>query len=146
MRLSTGLRNHLVTAGSLKDGLDGGVIRLYSGTPPASADDALPVGAGLLATISVDGSGTGVTFEAGPDAGLLLKTAAEVWEGTVDTTGEATWFRLVPSADADDSSTSALRIQGTVAVAGADMQITNTSLVAGATQTIDYFSLVMPSA
>ena len=146
MRLSTGLRNHLVTGGSLKEGLDGGVIRLYSGTPPSGADAAVPAGATLLATISVGGDGTGVTFEAGPDAGLLLKSPAEAWQGVVDQTGEASWFRLVQPSDGDDNSTTALRIQGVVAVAGGDMQITNTALTGGATQTIDYFSLVMPSA
>ena len=146
MQLSDELRNHLVTSGSLKSALDGSVIRLYSGTVPTSANDAVPASADMLCEVSVDDSGTGVTFESGPNAGLLLKNAAESWEGTVAITGTATWFRLVAPADAGDSSTTAIRIQGTVAVAGGDLQITNPSLSAGAIQNIDYFSVTMPSA
>lgn len=146
MKLSTGLRNHLVATGSLKGALDGSVIRMYSGTAPASANDAVPAGATQLVEVSVGGTGTGVTFEAGPSDGLLLKATAEAWQGTVGTTDTATWFRLVPSADAGDSSTTAIRVQGSVQAAGGDMQITNPSLTSGAIQKVDYFSIVMPAA
>jgi len=146
MQLSDGLRNHLVATGSLKAAVDGAVIRLYSGTAPATPHDAVPAGSTMLCEVSVGGAGTGVTFEQGPNAGLLLKAPGESWEGTVNAADTATWFRLVYPADADDSSTSAVRIQGTVQAAGGDMQITNPNLSAGATQIIDYFSIVMPAA
>tara|TARA_Y100001956_G_C4017563_1_gene140480 strand:+ start:175 stop:618 length:444 start_codon:yes stop_codon:yes gene_type:complete len=147
MKLSTALRNHLVVTGSLKAALDGSVIRIYNGTEPTDPDAAVPAASEVLCEISVGGDGTGVTFEQGGSAGLLLKNASEVWTGTVGATSDtATWFRLVAPADDGSASTSAIRVQGTVRPAGGDMQITNPDLVAGAPQNIDYFSLVMPSA
>jgi len=144
MRLSTGLRSFLVSSGSLKGALDGCVIRLYSGTIPTSADDSKPAGADLLCTVSVDNTGGGITFEAGT-GGTLLKSPAEVWTGDVAANGEATWFRIVTPADADDSSTTAVRLQGSVASAGADMQITDPNLVTGEPQRIDYMSIAVPA-
>ena len=41
IRLSTGLRNFMLEGGSLKQALANGFIELYSGTQPASADDAV---------------------------------------------------------------------------------------------------------
>lgn len=143
--ISTGLRNHLMTAGSFKGGLDGSLVKIYSGTAPASADDAIPGGAALLCVVSVDGAGTGVTFEASATAGLLLKAGAEQWQGANVTNGTASWFRLVKTADDGTLSTTALRLQGSVALAGGDLNITDTSLVSGATQTVDYFSVLMPA-
>lgn len=143
--ISTGLRNHLMTAGSFKGGLDGSVINIYSGTAPASPDDAVPGASTLLCTVSVGGAGTGVTFEASATAGLLLKSAGEQWQGTNAAGGTATWFRLVKVADDGSASTTALRLQGSVSFAGADLNITNTALVSGAVQTVDYFSVLMPA-
>lgn len=145
MKLSTGLRNFLVGEGSLLDALNANVVvRLYSGTEPASADAAVSEDADLLCTISVDGAGTTLSFEPGPD-GTLLKSASETWSGTVDVSGVATWFRVSPPSDAGSQSTTTIRLQGSVALAGADMQLSNTSLVYGATQTIDYFALTVPA-
>lgn len=143
--ISTGLRNHLMTAGSFKGGLDGSLVKIYSGTAPANPDDAIPAGATLLCVVSVGGDGTGVTFEASANSGLLLKAAAEQWEGANVATDTATWFRLVKTADDGSASATALRLQGSVGLAGADLNITNTALVSGATQTVDYFSVLMPA-
>lgn len=143
--ISTGLRNHLMTAGSFKGGLDGSVINIYSGSAPGSPDDAVPSAATLLCTVSVNGDGTGVTFEASATPGLLLKAAAEQWQGANSATDTATWFRLVKVADDGSASTTALRLQGTVALNGADLNLTTTALVSGATQTVDYFSVLMPA-
>ncbi|MGZ8317510.1 MAG: hypothetical protein ACXWVD_00275 [Telluria sp.] len=54
LRLSTALRNLMLGGGSLKDSLQGGKIKIYSGTQPATAD-AAPTGT-LLCTIT-DASG-----------------------------------------------------------------------------------------
>lgn len=50
LRISTALRNFLLTGGSLKDALQNGQIKVYSGAQPSSPDDA-PSGT-LLATIT----------------------------------------------------------------------------------------------
>ena len=41
LRLSTGLRNFLLEGGSLRDAFNGGKIELYTGSQPASANDAV---------------------------------------------------------------------------------------------------------
>ena len=144
MKLSTGLRDYMMATGAFKTGMDGSYVNIYSGTAPASPDDAIPGGATLLCTVSVGGTATGVTFEATATAGLLVKAAGETWEGTNLADGTATWFRLAPTADAGASSPTALRVQGSVGQAGADLNITNTSLTTGAVQSVDYFSILKP--
>lgn len=147
MRLSTGLRNHILASGSFKNGLDGGVIRIYSGTPPATADDAVPAASTLLCTLTVDGDGsTGLNFDTAAAAGLLQKATSEVWQGTNVATGNAAWFRFEPQADGGGQSTTALRLQGTVGVAGADLNISSVALTTGAVQTVDFFSVLLPAA
>lgn len=53
LRLSTSLRNHVLSGGSLKDTLNGGKILIYTGAQPATAD-AAPTGT-LLCTITANG-------------------------------------------------------------------------------------------
>ena len=144
MKLSTGLRDYMMATGSFKAGMDGSYVKIYSGTAPASPDDAIPSGSTLLTTVSVGGTATGVTFEATATAGLLVKAAGETWEGTNLADGTATWFRLAPTADAGAASATALRVQGSVGQAGADLNITNTSLTTNAVQSVDYFSILKP--
>jgi hypothetical protein len=50
LRISTGLRNFLLSGGSLKRAFEGGRMEIYSGTQPASADTA--VSGTLLCTIT----------------------------------------------------------------------------------------------
>lgn len=145
MRISTGLRNYLLSQGSLKGAVDGSVIRIYTGTAPTTADEAVPGTAALLCEISVNGAGTGVTLDTAAAGGLITKAPGESWEGVNSAAGTAAWFRMVKPADVGDASTTATRIQGTVAVAGADLNLSSVSLANGATQTVDYFSVLMPA-
>ena len=126
VKTSTGLAAHLAVTGSLKDAFDGGLIRVYDGTPPASADDA--VAGNLLWTISVDGDGTGLTFDSSPVGRALVKPSAAVWGGAT-VAGTPTYYRLVAAGDTGAASTSQARVQGTVgAVAGVDLFMTNPTL------------------
>ena len=144
LRYSQGLRNALMAVDSLRGLLTGCEIRIYEGAPPPSPNDS--VGAAvLLCTITLDDTGGGLGFEAVATGGTLTKSASEVWRGTNVATGVATFFRIVvPQSDADGVSFTAKRIQGTVGVAGADMNLSNPSLSAGGVQTIDNFYLTMP--
>lgn len=145
MKYSTALRNHLLGVGSLKAALDGGVIRIYSGTIPASADDATAPGAALLCEITVDDDGvTGLTLEAAAANGSILKNASETWQGTATANELATFFRWESIADDGSSSTTLKRIQGTIAQGGADMNMGNPLFTNGAVQTIDYFIITQP--
>lgn len=148
IELSTALRNSILSEESLEATLEGGLLYLFSGTPPASVNDATS-GNTLLCTISTGGAGTGLNFDAAA-SGVLAKAAADTWQGTViPAGGTATFFRFVEGlteSDATDAAgTSIKRIQGTVGVAGADLNLSSVALVGSATQTVDYFSITMPA-
>ena len=53
LKVSTGLRNAMLDTAPLRDALDLGFLKLYSGTEPATADADLGA-AVLLVTISVN--------------------------------------------------------------------------------------------
>lgn len=139
IRMSTGLRNALLSGGSLKATFDAGSeIRIFSGAIPASADDGIG-SATLLCTIRNGASG--ITFAPAAAAGVLEKNPSETWSGTNVASGVATFYRHVLTGDANSASSSAPRYQGTVATVGADMNLTSASLTSGATQTLDFHSV-----
>lgn len=144
MIFSTGLRNYLLSGGSMRGALNGGVIRIYSGAAPLAPDDAVPVAATLLATISDNSTGNGLTFEANAVAGRLQKTPGQVWAGSATASQLATWFRFSPLADDGSASTTSLRLQGTVGQVGEDLNMSNPLFASGATQTVDFFSIFQP--
>lgn len=143
-KISTGLRNHLLVTGSLKDALDGGVIRVYSGTEPAGADAALS-GNTLLVTISNNGAGTGITLDGTPAAGVVSKATAETWKGTNVASGLATFYRFSGLSDAGGLSTTEVRAQGSIAAVGAELNFANPTLTSGSEQRVDTFVIGMPS-
>lgn len=144
LKPSTGLRNGMLATGSFKSLMDGAKLKIYAGTVPASADDALG-GATLLCTISNNGTATGLTFDAAAVGGVLAKTPAEVWSGTNVAGGVATFYRLETAADDGSASTVFPRLQGTVGLAGADLNLSNTTLVSAAPQVIDYYTVALPA-
>ncbi len=137
MKRSTGFRNAMLSAGAIP-ALNGKVIKLYSGTVPASADEALSANAVLLATITVSDGGTGLTF-ATPAGGQVTKNTSEVWSGTVVANGVASFFRMEDPADSGAASGTAIRIQGTIGLDGADMNFGTTALVTGNLRQINVF-------
>lgn len=135
--------------GSLKDIMKDGVIKVYSGAQPTSADDAISGTLLITFTVSsgafVEGAfGNGLEFENSPTDGIIEKSASEVWSGVAVATGTAGWFRFVGNAaDAGALSTTLPRIDGSVGVSGADMNFGTTSIVTGRTYTLDTFSLTL---
>jgi hypothetical protein len=81
LRLSSALRNHVLSGGSLKDTLQGGKILVYSGAQPATAD-AAPTGT-LLATIT-DASGSHTAEVLASGTVTLAGSAGSVTALTVD--------------------------------------------------------------
>ena len=135
--ISPGLQGQLLQAGGFKEVMDGGEIRLYAGLVPAAAGDSIGA-ATLLCTIKNGASG--VTFDAGTP-GVLLKPAAETWQGTNVASGTPSFYRLVKPADTGAASTSDARVQGSVGVVGADLNISAGTLVSGAPQSISYYAV-----
>ena len=82
-------------------------------------------------------------------AGALSKLSTQTWSGTTAVTGTAGWFRLVGAkadAGAIDSTGAYVRIDGSIATSGADMNWSNTALTASAVQTLDEFILTYPAS
>lgn len=130
------------TGNPIQDLLASGIVKIYSGTAPATADAAF---AGTL-LVAIDNGGSATTF-AEPSSNAIAKTGAETWSVAATATGTASYFRYVIKATDDGTlSTSQVRIQGTVGTSGADMIIGNTAIVSGATQTIDTFTLTAPES
>lgn len=144
IKLSTGLRNAMLGSSDLASALDSGFIKIYAGTAPTSADDAITESHTLLCTISVSGNGTGVTMDP-PVSGVIGKNTGEVWSGTNVASGTASFYRHVGDDDTAASSTTEPRIQGSVALAGGDMNMTSVALSSGAVQTLDYYTVALPT-
>lgn len=143
LKVSTGLRNKLLDTGSLATLMAGGLIKIYSGSPPASADDA--ASGSLLCTISLNSTGTGVNMASTASSGVLAKSTSETWSGVVALSGAATYYRHVAASDTGAPSTTQARLQGEIATAGAELNLSSTTLTSGATQTVDYYSVALPT-
>ena len=130
----------------LKDLFTYGVLCIYTGSQPTSADVA-PTGTKLL-EITKDGgaftkgtSTNGLEFDA-PVAGVLGKKDADTWSDTGIEDGTAGWFRLY--ANNFDTGADALCIDGSVGTSGAQLNLASTSIVQDATTTIDEFEITIP--
>lgn len=144
-KLSTGLRDHLLATGDFQSGVDGGVIYIYSGPVPASADAAL-AGNTLLCVISNNATGSGISMAALPAGGVLGKNAAEIWRGLIVATDTASFYRFASLTDDGLLSTTAKRVQGTVGTVGADMNFSNTGFVTGNYRNVDSYNVAQPTA
>ena len=143
LHISTGARNKLLDTGSLKTIFAAGFIKIYTGTAPATADAAI-TGA-LLSTISISSGVSGINFAAAASAGVLTKLGTETWSGLNAAGGTASYYRHVAPADDGTLSTTQARLQGDIATAGAELNLTSTTLSSGATQTIDFYSVQLPT-
>lgn len=101
------------------------------------------MGSGVAGVAAVNGLSMGNAA-----AGLIAKTGAEVWQGTAVATGTAGWFRYrgsVVDAGAADALEALIRLDGNIATSGANLNMSNTSIVSGAVQTLSTFQLTAPA-
>jgi hypothetical protein len=148
IRFSTGLRNNLAGLLGFSASFNRGVIEIYTGTQPPNADAA--VTGTLLGTVTlnsgafVPGSPTnGLTF-ANPSAGSITKDGTWSFVGIAN--GTAGWFRFKANAvDAGSLSTTAVRMDGSVAASGGDMTLSNIVVAVGAPNTCDTFVYTQPA-
>lgn len=145
VKTSTGLRNSMLVTDSFKGIMDGCVLKLYAGTVPADADAAIG-GATLLCTITDDATIDGLLFDTAAVAGVVSKDPAQIWRGVNAASGTITFYRLVTAADDGTASSTQARVQGTVGTLGADLNLSSVALVAAASQTIDFYSMALPTA
>ena len=136
--------------GSWKSLLDNGIIHIYSGTQPASADDAETGTLLLKITVAsgafVAGSPTnGLSFRQ-IISGVLSKDDGEVFSGVGLATGVAGWGRYYSNAYVTGASINAIRFDGTVGVTdGAQFKLSSTNIVLGATTTLDAATIIQPA-
>ena len=110
------------------------LIDIYDGTQPASPDTAVST-QNKLATV------TGAsTFAPAASGGVLTANAISSGTGSVAAGGgsTATWFRVTTSGGV-------AKLDGTVATAGADMNINNTSIATGQTVTVSSATITAPN-
>jgi hypothetical protein len=151
IEISTGLRQAMLNATGMKAGMANGVIYIYSGSQPVSPDAA--VQGTLLMIVTKDhgafsfGTATnGLNFDA-PVAGVLSKAAAENWQGIGIAAGVAGWFRhMANPTDALGVSTTLLRMDGSIANAGADLNLVGTTIAVGTPLTIDVYQYTLPTS
>lgn len=111
-------------------GAGAGKIRIYSGTPPATADAALS-GNTLLAELAMSDPAFGAASNGVATANAISNDTA------ADATGTATFFRVL-------DSNNVVIFQGTVDTATADLVVNTTSFVAGAIVSISSFTYTQP--
>ena len=149
LRFSTALRNATIGTTGMAGALSTGVIEIYTGAQPASAND--PVTGTLLGTVTSNG---GAFTPGSATNGLLFGTAASgsvakaatAWQFTGLANGTAGWFRFKGNAvDAGALSTTHVRLDGSIATSGGDMTIGNISVTTGAPNTVDQFVLTYPA-
>jgi hypothetical protein len=135
---STALCNYLLDTGSLKTLFSGTTaeLRLYSGSLPATADAA----AGTLVARIKEG-GAALTFAAAASGGVLSKSA-NVWSDPAPAGGVAAYYRLVLAADDDSASAVFKRVQGTVGLGGADLNVGNTTIAGSFTLNVFTQSMI----
>lgn len=136
--------------GSISDIFRNGVIDIYSGSQPADADTGETGTKLVTITLSsgafvADAAANGINFDE-TSSGVLSKDADEVWSGEGLDDGTAGWFRLYDNSYTIGSSTSAIRLDGSVATSGAQLNLSNTVISTGGTTTVDTAELTMPAS
>lgn len=130
------------------DTFGGGIIEIRSGTQPATSD-AAATGA-LLGVVTL---GSGAFVPGSPTNGLTFDMAfggtvskSGVWSFVGIATGTAGWYRFKTNAfDNDLASTQLPRIDGSVGVSGADLNLSNITIAVGAPTTIDSYMFTIPA-
>lgn len=151
IRVSTGARTGMLGSLGFAEQFQNGVILVYSGAQPATADAAAT--GTLLGTVTADagaftdGSPTnGLQFEAAAN-GQIKKLTTQNWKFNGAAAGTAGWFRLRGNAaDAGALSTTLPRMDGSIATTGADLNMSNTNITVGAPHTIDQFDVTFAAS
>lgn len=110
--------------------LNGGTLLLYTGTQPAGPDTAVS-GQTLLATLTFSATAFGNAVNG-------VATANAITAGTAGNTGTATWARML-------SSGSVAEVDCSVGTSGADLNLSTTSIVSGASVSVTSLTLTLPN-
>ena len=129
-----------ISANALKTAYANGVIAIFGGTMPATANDT--EGSSPLVLLTLNGG----AFTAGvatnginlstPVDGVLSKASGETWSGVglaaAGTGTQATWFRHYANDYVTGASTTAVRYDGAIGTSASfEGVLTNTTIVEG---------------
>ena len=137
--------------GSLNDLFKHGVLHIYSGDQPASADlietgtKRLEISAGGVTHVPATGL-YGLEFEDDPSSGSLAKLSGQSWEDDALNTGTIGWFRFYNQAAVVGASTTAIRFDGSVALSGAQLNVASIDVTQGVAFVINSFNLIVPAS
>jgi hypothetical protein len=149
--LSTGLRQAMLYNVGFQKAFINGCLFLYTGAQPASSDAAttgnLAVKVTLAGGVFNFGAGAnGINFDP-PINGVINKAAAEIWSGLGLINDTIGWYRMCANAvDNFGPSTTLVRMDGSVGVGGADLNLGTVSAKVGAPLSIDTFQWTMPAS
>ena len=148
-RLSTFYANEQLN--NFKTAYANGVMAIYSGSQPATADEA-ETGT-LLCLLTKDaqpftaGDPTNGLNFGDPAGGVVDIAPGEVWSGIVLQTGVAGWFRFYDNNYVTGESDTARRFDGAISPSSsAELQMANTTLTAGDTAVLESFPVSYPVA
>ena len=127
IRFNTAMRDAMVTA--LTNAIGGYTLSIYTGSQPATANDAAT--GTKLVDITING------FNAPASGSATLNTLTPN-TGVAVATGTAGWGRIVGGAGE--------RIDGTVGTSGTDFTINSTSITNGATVTLTAMTVTQPAS
>jgi hypothetical protein len=106
-----------------------GLLRIYSGTRPATGGTETTV----LAQLTCN-----ATFAPAASGGVLTLNAITA-DSSADATGTASWFRILTSG-------AVAKIDGNVGTSGSDLNLNSTSITSGGTVSITSFTITAGNA
>jgi hypothetical protein len=151
LRVSTGLRNHMLSGGSLKTGIEGGFIFVFGGAPYTGDADALVnlTDNPILYKISVGGDDTSpLHLDTAASAGQIVKSTSETWQSMASSTiaGTAVFWRWAFAGDSHGADTAGAykRLQGAAATSNSELILSSTTIALHSVQTVDFFTISLP--
>lgn len=149
IRASSGLKDAMLGETGFKAALANGVLRIYTGVQPSSADQA--VTGTLLASITLGGGafnhGTatnGLNWD-DPDGGVISKPAEATWTGAGVAAGVAGWARFSGNpVDSGAQSDTLARLDMSVGKGTGDLQLSNVNIEVSAPVTVDVATIRLP--
>jgi hypothetical protein len=133
---------------SFKDIFRNHEVRLFSGSPPSSADDAEGVCLAIITkggeTMTPGTSTNGMSF--GEPSGGVINKADEVQQGLGLVAGTAGYYRCYDNGVVTGESATAKRMQGTVGTTSGDLRLTTTSISPGVPVAITQHKVTFPAS
>lgn len=136
MAADLGLSNAAASAAAnaVVDLLDSGVIRIFSGTRPATANTAIS-GNTLLAELTFGATAFGAASNGVATANAITQ------DSSANATGTATWFRALDSGGTDVTDNV---FDGNVGTSGEDLNLNTVSIQSGAVVSITSMTYTQP--